>query len=539
MVVIANSEEAAQAKYALEQSVLAGAVWELWLGEERLAALARDSFEFSVEWGKLIFAWWDEERAQSWRLTAYEVDAAEVRLQATRGMGRETKMLTLRDVARARAQAALEDLTLGERRARFAQLLAQLITQRGDELRSPRASADPVHSASARPGRYARLRLRVEGETVLASAVNEAETQSDIDGMLAAGLVWLANFNATREVNQRARQLWLCLPHERAQTTIERLTLLDAAPFGARIECFVINEQQAEMTAVQPAAQGELLNAHPREVHWPGATVTSERWRARILALAPDLIEARPRPQYEGESFSLHGLEFARVTNGDPPRVQFGVAGLRREDAQTAAAGRSATLNEINFAALERLVREIIKYRAADTPDRQHPFYRLRPEAWLEALLRRDIRALDVALDERFVYAQIPTWRGEERSVIDLLTINNQGRLVVIEIKASEDPQLPLQGLDYWLRVEQARLRGELERRGLFAGAEIVNQAPLLYLVAPRLRFHRTFAIVARCLTPQIEAYQLGLNTDWRAGVRVHTCERINGESSGDLRLGS
>jgi hypothetical protein len=520
MIAIGNNEEAAQARYALAQAVLASTEWQLLLGEETVGTLARDGFEFSVEWGKLIFAWWNDEQAQSWRVTAYEIDEAELRLQATRGLGRATMLLTLRDVQRWRAGQKPEELSLAERRARYATLLAELIAKR----------VDKVQRVGGR-SHYARLTMRSGGETVLAIGVNEAEMQTDVDGVLAAGLVWLHNFNASRARKQQARRLWFCIPQGRAQTTLERLTLMDVTHLGARIECFEVDEQGAEMTAVQPAAQGELLNAHPREVSWPSRVATSERWRARILALAPDLIEVRQRPQHAGESFSINGLEFARVIGGELPRVQFGVAGLRVED-EPRREEKSATLSEANFGALERLVREIVKHRAADAPDRLHPFYRLRAEAWLEALLRRDIRALDPTLDARFVYSQIPTWRGDERSVIDLLTVNNQGRLVVIEIKAGEDAQLPLQGLDYWLRVEQARLRGELARRELFAGLELADQAPLLYLVAPRLRFHRTFAIVAGCLTPEIEAYQIGLNSDWRAGVRVQTCERVNGEAS-------
>ena len=153
-------------------------------------------------------------------------------------------------------------------------------------------------------------------------------------------------------------------------------------------------------------------------------------------------------------------------------------------------------------------------------------------EAIIRINIRRQLNAiaddLVAALDERFVYSQIPAWRGDERSVIDLLTVNYEGRLAVIEIKASEDGQLPMQGVDYWLRVEQARLRGEFQRRGLFAGVTIADKPPLLYLVAPRLRFHRTFAMVARCLSDQIDAWRIGINANWREGVRVHTRERIN-----------
>src|SRR5262249_7559449 len=145
-----------------------------------------------------------------------------------------------------------------------------------------------------------------------------------------------------------------------------------------------------------------------------------------------------------------------------------------------------------------------------------------------ESILRRDIRALDPTLDQHHVYSQIPTWRGGQRSVIDLLTINHVGRLVVIEIKATEDAELPMQGLDYWLRVEQARLREEFGRRGLFVGVRFADTPPLLYLVAPRLRFHRAFAIVAQCLSGEIEALQIGINANWRRGVKVRTRERVN-----------
>src|SRR5262249_3969257 len=91
---------------------------------------------------------------------------------------------------------------------------------------------------------------------------------------------------------------------------------------------------------------------------------------------------------------------------------------------------------------------------------------------------------------------------------------------------------LPLQGTDYWLRVEQGRLLNEFKKRGLFQGVRLSEQSPLLYLIAPRLRFHRTFAAVAQCLTPQIEAYQIGINVNWREGVKVHTRERVKASES-------
>src|SRR5262245_1787714 len=101
----------------------------LFIGDVRAGTLARGDFEFGVEWGKLIFAWWDEGVSQSWRVTAYEIDRGELRLRATRGMARETTLLTLRDPAKWREMRGRENLPLAERRRRYAETLSRLITK--------------------------------------------------------------------------------------------------------------------------------------------------------------------------------------------------------------------------------------------------------------------------------------------------------------------------------------------------------------------------------------------------------------------------
>jgi hypothetical protein len=414
-----------------------------------------------------------------------------------------------------------ENLPAGERRRKYAETLSRLITKNFNGVRVERATIGSSRSRSS-VGRYARLVLKSDGETVLVIGVNEAESQADVDGVVAAGLVGMAAFNEKRDGKDRAKRLWLCLPKGRSQTAMERVTLLDVSHLGARIECFEVDEGGEEMTGVRPVTQDELLNSHPREVIWPGASTPDERWRERIVNLAPDLIETRRDARSGRERFEIKGLEFARASRPGG-QAKFGVAGAPSEGEANPVA-----LTESNFGELESLVREIVRYRSADCLDRRHPFYLLRAEAWLESLLRRDIRRLDATFDERFVYSQIPAWRADERSVIDLLTVNHEGRLAVIEIKAAEDPQLPLQGTDYWLKVEQGRLRNEFKKRGLFEGAAIADRSPLLYLVAPRLRFHRTFATVAQCVSSQIEAYRIGINANWREGVKVHTRELIN-----------
>jgi hypothetical protein len=520
MKTLGDNEESARARYEIERATIDCAEMSLFIGDVQAATLARGNFEFGVEWGKLIFAWWDEGVSQSWRVTAYEIDGGELRLRATRGMGPETTLLTLRDPAKWREIRGRENLPLGERRRRYAETLARLITKRFNGARVERVTIGPFRP---RPGvgRYARLVLKSDVETVLAIGVGEAESHDGVDGLLAAGLVVLAAFNEKRDGKDQAKRLWLCLPKGRSQTTMERVTLLDVSRLGAQVECFEVDERGEEMAGVRAVTQDELLNSHPRELIWPGASTPNEKWRERIVNLAPDLIETRRDSRSGRERFEIKGLEFALLGAGG--RVKFGVVGGRSEGLTNLVA-----LTESNFGELEALVREIVRYRSADCLDRRHPFYSLRAEAWLESLLRRDIGRLDATFDERFVYSQIPAWRADERSIIDLLTVNHEGRLAVIEIKAAEDPQLPLQGTDYWLRVEQGRLRNEFKKRGLFEGVTIADRSPLLYLVAPRLRFHRTFETVAQCVSPGIEAYRIGVNANWREGVKVHTRDRIN-----------
>ncbi len=97
-------------------------------------------------------------------------------------------------------------------------------------------------------------------------------------------------------------------------------------------------------------------------------------------------------------------------------------------------------------------------------------FIRSIPEGWLESQVRAHPETIDASLRSVPIYGQVPIFSGAERGVIDLLGIDHTGRLVVIEIKATADLQLPFQALDYWLRV-----RKHLRRRG-FRAARLLRR---------------------------------------------------------------
>ncbi|MGH9701493.1 MAG: hypothetical protein ACRD52_18810, partial [Candidatus Acidiferrales bacterium] len=108
-----------------------------------------------------------------------------------------------------------------------------------------------------------------------------------------------------------------------------------------------------------------------------------------------------------------------------------------------------------------------------------------------------------------------------DRGVLDLLGVTRRGRLVVMELKASEDIQLPLQAVDYWLRVRRHQGQGDFEHNGYFAGKQLDPAPPLVWLVAPGLRFHPTTDILLKYLAPEIRVTRIGINENWRRGVKV------------------
>jgi hypothetical protein len=173
---------------------------------------------------------------------------------------------------------------------------------------------------------------------------------------------------------------------------------------------------------------------------------------------------------------------------------------------------------------------DLREHRSPFALDHRHALYRNAAEAWLESILRRDITQLDPGLIIAPLYAQFRLARGGRLGVrpIDMLALRQDGRLVVIELKVSEDREHVLQGADYWQRVEAYRRRGHIARAQLFGERKISNESPLVYLVAPTLRVHPAFQTLARSIASDIEIYRFDINEDWRAGVRVMRRMRVN-----------
>jgi hypothetical protein len=197
------------------------------------------------------------------------------------------------------------------------------------------------------------------------------------------------------------------------------------------------------------------------------------------------------------------------IAKWDDGHVFFGT-GERREE-----------LSPSSWPALKELLADLEVRRNPLASDTRHALYRAQPERWLEAIIQEDLTRVDAQLDPRFVYAQVFANAGGEHGILDLLGVTRSGRLAIIELKATEHIHLALQAAGYWRHVRHHLERDDLPRYGYFPGVELQAAPPLVYLVAPALRFHPATDELLRYLAPEVEVVRVGLTESWRRGVRV------------------
>ena len=91
----------------------------------------------------------------------------------------------------------------------------------------------------------------------------------------------------------------------------------------------------------------------------------------------------------------------------------------------------------------------------------------------------------------------------------------------------------------YWARVRWHQQNGGFLRNGYFAGRELSDAPPLLYLVAPALRTHPSTDVVLRYLSPQIQWTVVQVDERWREAVRVVNRKHPKPNSAADLHESS
>ena len=470
----------------------------------------RDEIDLAIHHEKLVLSLWTEKGNQLWRIRDWHWNGQALALHASRKMGGELSLIELIPRVSAKSTIATIRAARQVRCERLAQLAAVIQPETAIERLSLSRGARP-----GQPGRYAQVLLRRKHEKIAVSGPVVSSQPATVDAFLSATLLW---FRRTSEGSKPpfVQQLWLIVSPELLKPLLYRVALLRD---GLRdmIRVFSVDDALTMLTETSRPTTDELWTRKLARFP-PVAAANVSELASAIAAEAPeaiDVVHAR-----HGETLRYFGLPFARVRSLlGTQRVWFGIDRLHRR-----------LLEESTWNEWQNLLRDLREHRSAAAFDHRHAFYRAAPEAWLESLLRRDITMLDPGLIIAPLHAQFRTARGAKLGIrpIDLLALRQDGRLVVIELKVSEDREHVLQGADYWRRVEAHRRRGHISRAKLFGARKIRDEAPLVYLVAPTLRVHPSFQTLATCISHDIEIYRFDINEDWRSGVRVMRRQRVN-----------
>ena len=356
--------------------------------------------------------------------------------------------------------------------------------------------------------------------------VGEAESASIIDGILTLGILWLDYCRQHGDGRRHFGGLKIIVPSSAWRTTAERVAWLNHA--AADFQLFTLDERSEELTPLDFRDTGNL-ESHLVHAFSPAAAI--ERCQSgidRLLALVPpdekNRVEIRPRSATE-IGLLVHGLEFARVRHG------VAAHSFAREVEITFGAGANETpLTDESAELCRELLARLFLSRHANGAHTD-PLFRLQTERWLESRLRADIGELLPGLRGDVMYTQVPALSTGDRGMLDLLTLDRNGRLAIIELKADEDLHLPLQALDYWIRVRAlnadrqpaaaGRSISAFERQGYFAGVEVSPLVPRLLLAAPALRIHPANEPVLRYFSPQVEWELIALAEHWRTELKV------------------
>jgi hypothetical protein len=355
-------------------------------------------------------------------------------------------------------------------------------------------STEPDLQHSLSPA-YPRALLRRGNQAI--AAIGAGEDAIDPDGVLSFGLIWL-DYLRQRETRLSVGTLAVFVPIGAENTTCHRVRYLNRE--AAQYRVFVHGSGILE----EPVEPGDYTNFSTRLEPFcaPVAGPELAGWIERLEAI--EGVERRPRPD-GSVSLAVRGLEFARTSGST---LLFGI------DQRHPASSRQ--MSEV-----EALARGLTRLRNASAADRTNPLYLRHPEAWLEARVRASVCNIDASIRNTPLYGQAPQFAAGSRGILDLLAVDHDGRLVVIEVKASEDIHLPLQALDYWMRVTWHLERGEFEGRGYFPGVSLRTDPPRLLLVAPALEFHPANETVLRYFSTEIQVERVGVGIQWRQELRV------------------
>jgi hypothetical protein len=462
--------------------------WLIVKSSGRTFPLTRNEIDVRFEFGKVVLGIFDDSGFGLSSVARFSREENELLLEVSSILQAESD--TIRLIPRPSARELSYNVELA-RLGRANQIGSALI----EAFPSFKVSRIAINIENGRLGQII-ARDPMSKEIALMADVTATMTH---EAVMTSAILWSEQL---RRRKKPINEMWIAAERKQARN-LQKLLGLFNANAAHRFRLFEISNDAENPILKELIKPKSLWRAKAKRLVLPPDTYPSET-AAAIMRLAPtqtDVIFSR-----QGETIRFSGLPFARVrTLAGKEKAWFGVDRHRY------------FLTDESWPLLIDLVEQLATYRSPDTSNKRHEFYRVSPEAWLESILRKNIKQLDDNLILSPLYNQFRASADK----IDLLAIRRDGRLVIIELKTSPDREMVFQAADYWRKIELQRRSGELTRNRAFGDMEILDKPALVYAVAPALSFHRDFGLFAAMLKRDVEIWRFELKEDWREEIKV------------------
>lgn len=477
--------------------------WLLVHASGKSFAFQNAEIEITLERGKIICGLLDEKGFQMWRVADYKIENRNLTLAVTRNFGRE------HDKIKFVPRISAEELTRSVELARLekANQIAALIVAENPKSKLVRVALNKEN------GRFAEI---IFGDLLKKqiAALADVSGATVPETLLTNAILWLTKLQMRRK--NPVNEIWI-LADKKLYKNLRKLHALLNESWQSKIYIKEISCPEAKAHSRQIVSKPllklkDLWREKPTKIAL-AENLNLSRTAQEIIKLAPEKIDVVFTKH--GETIRFFGLPFVRVRKiGDAEKVWFGVEREKR------------ILNENTRADFFDLLDNLEIYRRFDSPNKRHDFFRLAPEAWLEAILRRNINLLDGNLILSPIHHQFRA-AGDQ---IDLLALRKDGRLIIIELKVDADREMIFQAADYWRKIELQRRSGNLNKANIFGDLEISNEPTLVYLAAPTLSFHHNFTFLSKTVSSDIEIYKFDLNENWRENLKTMNVEKVRSE---------
>lgn len=458
-------------------------------------SLSSNEIEIEKFRDKTLLSFLDEDGFQTWRIIESKIKEDKVSMKLTRNFATEEIFIEL--IPRVKAELLGEAVELA--RLEKANKIAQLIVSEIKNTKLIRVELNKENGRSA----HIILENKFGKRTAVLSDVSDSLTP---EILLSTAILWLAKLQKLKK--HTVDEIWI-LSEKRKAKNLEKLYACLRDSWKQKIKLKEISGKTAKGQKEEKIIDGKSLQLNGLWRYKP--TKLHALDNLEMSGISQEIIKLSPnRIDYlftkNGETLRYLGLPFVRVRKiFEEEKAWFGIDNKRR------------ILNERSYEDFYEIFENIEKYRTFDSPNKQHAFYQTSPEAWLESILRKNIKMLDANLVLSPIYNQFRTSRDK----IDLLALRKDGRLVIIELKVTADREMIFQAVDYWRKIELQRRKGLLNEAKIFGDLEISDKPAVCYLVAPTLSFHRDLNFLAKTISEEIDIFRFDLAENWRENLKV------------------